>query len=125
MAYPTSEGDMKEQPDWDMSNYKPAGKLTGKVALITGGDSGPRPQVPGYSSRCTVGHRVPRGRASHPRRAWRLQHFGEQCRVPAGLRALRNHSGGEHSPHLRYQYQGIHLYGTGRHPVPERRRRHH
>ncbi|UOG77362.1 SDR family oxidoreductase (plasmid) [Hymenobacter tibetensis] len=40
MAYPTSEADMKEQPDWDMSNYLPAGKLKGKVALITGGDSG-------------------------------------------------------------------------------------
>ncbi|MGI4863528.1 MAG: SDR family oxidoreductase [Janthinobacterium lividum] len=40
MAYPTSEGAMKEQPDWDMSSYKPAGKLIGKVALITGGDSG-------------------------------------------------------------------------------------
>jgi NAD(P)-dependent dehydrogenase (short-subunit alcohol dehydrogenase family) len=40
MPYPTSQEDMKEQPDWDMSNYKPAGKLTGKVALITGGDSG-------------------------------------------------------------------------------------
>ena len=40
MAYPTSEEDMKEKPDWDLSNYKPAGKLTGKVALITGGDSG-------------------------------------------------------------------------------------
>jgi NAD(P)-dependent dehydrogenase (short-subunit alcohol dehydrogenase family) len=40
MPYPTSQEDMQEQPDWDMSNYKPAGKLTGKVALITGGDSG-------------------------------------------------------------------------------------
>jgi NAD(P)-dependent dehydrogenase (short-subunit alcohol dehydrogenase family) len=40
MGYPTSEEAMKEQPDWDMSNYRPAGKLTGKVALITGGDSG-------------------------------------------------------------------------------------
>ena len=40
MSYPTSEEDMQKQPDWDMSNYKPAGKLTGKVALITGGDSG-------------------------------------------------------------------------------------
>jgi NAD(P)-dependent dehydrogenase (short-subunit alcohol dehydrogenase family) len=38
--YPTSEEGLKEQPDWDMSSYKPAGKLTGKVALITGGDSG-------------------------------------------------------------------------------------
>jgi NAD(P)-dependent dehydrogenase (short-subunit alcohol dehydrogenase family) len=39
-SYPTSEENMAEKPDWDMSNYKPAGKLTGKVALITGGDSG-------------------------------------------------------------------------------------
>jgi NAD(P)-dependent dehydrogenase (short-subunit alcohol dehydrogenase family) len=40
MAYPTSEEAMSEKPDWDMSSYQPAGKLTGKVALITGGDSG-------------------------------------------------------------------------------------
>nr|WP_311182173.1 SDR family NAD(P)-dependent oxidoreductase [Hymenobacter volaticus] len=40
MPYPTSQEDMEEQPDWDMSNYLPAGKLKGKVALITGGDSG-------------------------------------------------------------------------------------
>jgi NAD(P)-dependent dehydrogenase (short-subunit alcohol dehydrogenase family) len=39
-GYPTSEEGLKEQPDWDMSSYQPAGKLTGKVALITGGDSG-------------------------------------------------------------------------------------
>jgi NAD(P)-dependent dehydrogenase (short-subunit alcohol dehydrogenase family) len=31
---------MKQQPDSDLSNYRPAGKLDGKVALITGGDSG-------------------------------------------------------------------------------------
>ncbi len=31
---------MKQTPDSDLSNYKPAGKLKGKVALITGGDSG-------------------------------------------------------------------------------------
>ncbi|GGF01272.1 SDR family oxidoreductase [Hymenobacter cavernae] len=40
MPYPTSQEDMKHQPDSDLSNYKAAGKLTGKVALITGGDSG-------------------------------------------------------------------------------------
>ncbi|MBG8556426.1 SDR family oxidoreductase [Hymenobacter guriensis] len=40
MGYPTSEEAMKEQPDWDMSSYQPSGKLKGKVALITGGDSG-------------------------------------------------------------------------------------
>jgi len=39
-SYPTSEGSMDEKPDWNMSNYTPAGKLKGKVALITGGDSG-------------------------------------------------------------------------------------
>ena len=31
---------MRLQPDSDLSNYKAAGKLAGKVALITGGDSG-------------------------------------------------------------------------------------
>jgi len=40
MPYPTSQEDMKHKPDSDLSNYKAAGKLTGKVALITGGDSG-------------------------------------------------------------------------------------
>jgi NAD(P)-dependent dehydrogenase (short-subunit alcohol dehydrogenase family) len=40
MPYPTSQEDMKHKPDSDLSNYKPAGKLTGKVALVTGGDSG-------------------------------------------------------------------------------------
>lgn len=40
LDYPASQRDMKPQPDSDLSNYRPAGKLTGKVALITGGDSG-------------------------------------------------------------------------------------
>lgn len=31
---------MTPQPDSDLSNYKPAGKLEGKVAFITGADSG-------------------------------------------------------------------------------------
>ena len=31
---------MRLQPDSDLSNYKAAGKLAGKAALITGGDSG-------------------------------------------------------------------------------------
>jgi NAD(P)-dependent dehydrogenase (short-subunit alcohol dehydrogenase family) len=38
--YPASQEKMTPQPDSDLSNYKPAGKLQGKVALITGGDSG-------------------------------------------------------------------------------------
>lgn len=37
---PGRQADMRLQPDTDLSNYKPAGKLIGKVALITGGDSG-------------------------------------------------------------------------------------
>ena len=37
---PGRQADMSLQPDTDLSNYKPAGKLIGKVALITGGDSG-------------------------------------------------------------------------------------
>jgi NAD(P)-dependent dehydrogenase (short-subunit alcohol dehydrogenase family) len=40
LEYPASQRDMTPQPDTDLSNYKPAEKLTGKVALITGGDSG-------------------------------------------------------------------------------------
>ncbi len=31
---------MEQQPDSDLSNYRAADKLSGKVALITGGDSG-------------------------------------------------------------------------------------
>jgi NAD(P)-dependent dehydrogenase (short-subunit alcohol dehydrogenase family) len=40
LDYPASQRDMVPQPDTDLSNYLPAGKLIGKVALITGGDSG-------------------------------------------------------------------------------------
>jgi NAD(P)-dependent dehydrogenase (short-subunit alcohol dehydrogenase family) len=40
LPYPASQADMAVQPDSDLSNYKPANKLKGKVALITGGDSG-------------------------------------------------------------------------------------
>ncbi|MBA3441680.1 MAG: SDR family oxidoreductase [Pyrinomonadaceae bacterium] len=40
LPYPAKQSDMKPQPDSDLSNYLAAGKLRGKVALITGGDSG-------------------------------------------------------------------------------------
>lgn len=40
LAYPASQEDMTPQPDSDLSNYRAANKLEGKVALITGGDSG-------------------------------------------------------------------------------------
>jgi NAD(P)-dependent dehydrogenase (short-subunit alcohol dehydrogenase family) len=40
LEYPASQADMTPQPDTDLSNYRPANKLQGKVALITGGDSG-------------------------------------------------------------------------------------
>lgn len=40
LDYPASQADMNIQPDSDLSNYSPANKLTGKVAIITGGDSG-------------------------------------------------------------------------------------
>lgn len=40
LDYPASQRDMTPQPDSDLSNYQPAHKLQGKVALITGGDSG-------------------------------------------------------------------------------------
>ncbi len=40
LPYPAKQSDMKMQPDSDLSNYNPAGKLKGKTALITGADSG-------------------------------------------------------------------------------------
>ncbi|MCM1981705.1 SDR family oxidoreductase [Lyngbya confervoides] len=40
LDYPVSQADMVPRPDSDLSNYRPANKLNGKVALITGGDSG-------------------------------------------------------------------------------------
>lgn len=40
LPYPASQADMTLQPDTDLSSYAPAGKLSGKVALVTGGDSG-------------------------------------------------------------------------------------
>ena len=38
--YPASQDQLEPAPDSDLSNYRPADKLRGKVALITGGDSG-------------------------------------------------------------------------------------
>jgi NAD(P)-dependent dehydrogenase (short-subunit alcohol dehydrogenase family) len=40
LPYPPRQSDMNPAPDSDLSNYKPAGKLTDKVAIITGADSG-------------------------------------------------------------------------------------
>lgn len=40
LPYPAKQSDMVPQPDSDLSEYKPAGKLKDKVAIITGGDSG-------------------------------------------------------------------------------------
>ena len=40
LPQPAKQSDMDRQPDSDLSNYRPAGKLAGKVALITGADSG-------------------------------------------------------------------------------------
>ncbi|GAB4021169.1 SDR family oxidoreductase [Spirosoma koreense] len=40
LPYPARQSDMNPAPDSDLSNYKPAGKLTDKIAIITGADSG-------------------------------------------------------------------------------------
>lgn len=40
LPYPASQEDMHPAPDTDLANYKAAGKLEGKSAFITGGDSG-------------------------------------------------------------------------------------
>ena len=40
LPYPARQADMRLQPDSDLANYRAAGKLKDKVALITGADSG-------------------------------------------------------------------------------------
>jgi NAD(P)-dependent dehydrogenase (short-subunit alcohol dehydrogenase family) len=40
LAYSASQVDMNLQPDSELANYNLGGKLQGKVAIITGGDSG-------------------------------------------------------------------------------------
>jgi NAD(P)-dependent dehydrogenase (short-subunit alcohol dehydrogenase family) len=40
LDYPGLESEMSPKPDFGEDSYKGTGKLTGKVALITGGDSG-------------------------------------------------------------------------------------
>jgi NAD(P)-dependent dehydrogenase (short-subunit alcohol dehydrogenase family) len=40
LPYPAAQADMRLQPDSDLANYRAAGKLQDKVALITGADSG-------------------------------------------------------------------------------------
>lgn len=40
LPYPAKQSEMDPLPETGLSNYKPAGKLSGKVAIITGGDSG-------------------------------------------------------------------------------------
>ena len=40
LPYPARQADMQLQPDSDLKNYRAAGKLQDKIALITGADSG-------------------------------------------------------------------------------------
>jgi NAD(P)-dependent dehydrogenase (short-subunit alcohol dehydrogenase family) len=40
LAKPGLESELKPRPKYQAPHYKPAGKLEGKVALVTGGDSG-------------------------------------------------------------------------------------
>ncbi len=40
LPYPARQSEMHPAPQSDLSGYRPAGKLAGKVALITGADSG-------------------------------------------------------------------------------------
>jgi NAD(P)-dependent dehydrogenase (short-subunit alcohol dehydrogenase family) len=40
LKYPGLESDMTPRPDYGEESYRGSGKLTGKIALITGGDSG-------------------------------------------------------------------------------------
>src|SRR5687768_7313991 len=40
LPQPGLEAEMKQRPRYEAPRYRPAGKLDGKTALITGGDSG-------------------------------------------------------------------------------------
>src|SRR3954462_15133543 len=40
LAHPGLEGEMDPQPDYGADSYRGSGRLTGRRALITGGDSG-------------------------------------------------------------------------------------
>ncbi len=40
LPYPARQADMRPEPASDLRDYRPAGKLAGKVALVTSGDSG-------------------------------------------------------------------------------------
>ncbi len=40
LPYPAKQSDMKFAPQTDLAAYRPADKLRGKVAIVTGGDSG-------------------------------------------------------------------------------------
>jgi len=40
LPYPAKQSEMKPLPETELQYYKPAGKLSGKIALITGADSG-------------------------------------------------------------------------------------
>ncbi len=40
LDFPASQSEMTPAPDSDLSQYRPAGKLEGRVALVTGADSG-------------------------------------------------------------------------------------
>ncbi len=40
LPYPAKQSDMEQQPQTDLADYKAAGKLKDKVAIITGADSG-------------------------------------------------------------------------------------
>ncbi len=40
LPYPAKQSDMNIQPASDLADYKAAGKLKGKAAIVTGGDSG-------------------------------------------------------------------------------------
>ena len=40
LPYPAKQSEMNPLPESELQHYKPAGKLSGKTAIITGGDSG-------------------------------------------------------------------------------------
>ena len=83
LPYPAKQSDMTIQPQSDLRAYKSAGKLDGKVALVTGGDSGiGRAVALAFSlegARVAVVYNVNDGDARETRRL--VEERGGQCLV--------------------------------------------
>ncbi|BAU64400.1 putative oxidoreductase [Stanieria sp. NIES-3757] len=71
LDYPASQREITPQPDSDLSDYSPANKLLGKVAIIPGGDSGIE-QIVAIALRLALGETATQG-ADFSLMLWKVQ----------------------------------------------------